>query len=50
MTLIQRIGADLFWFLSAMIRARTRHPRSNDMSFSAYTNMQTPFTQENPIL
>jgi hypothetical protein len=35
MTLIERIDADPFQVLSAMIRARPRHQRSIDASFAA---------------
>jgi hypothetical protein len=38
MTLIERIDADLFLVLSAMIRACLRHPRSIDTFFGANTN------------
>jgi len=35
MTLIERIDADPFQFLSAMIRARPRHQRSIDAPLAA---------------
>jgi hypothetical protein len=38
MTLIERIEADPFLALSAMIRARPRHRRSIDALFAANTN------------
>jgi len=38
MTRIRRIDADIFGFLSAMIRARPRHPRSIDVFFAANPN------------
>jgi len=36
MTRIERIGADAFLVLSAMICARPRHPHSIDAFFSRY--------------
>jgi len=38
MTRIERIDADPFLVLSAMIRASQRHPRSIDTFFAANTN------------
>jgi hypothetical protein len=38
MTREERIGADPFLVLPAMIRARPRHPRSIDALFAANTN------------
>jgi hypothetical protein len=38
MTRIERIAADPFLGLSAMIRARPRHQRSIDTFFAANTN------------
>jgi len=38
MTRIERIDAELSLVLSAMIRARPRHPRSIDAFFVANTN------------
>ena len=38
MTRMERIDADLPLVLSAMIRARPRHPRSIDAFFAANTN------------
>jgi len=38
MTQIERIVAESFLVLSAMIRARPRHPRSIDVFFAASPN------------
>jgi hypothetical protein len=38
MTQVERIDADPFLVLSALIRARPRHPRSIELFFAANTN------------
>jgi hypothetical protein len=47
MTRIERIDADPFLALSAMIRARSRHPRSIDVFFAQTPIADPVYTIEN---